>query len=146
MSNITINTKNATIELTKAFAKNASRYGSPAYIEVQNARKDYPNYRVVTVAQKTAKPKYKGLTFEYMEKYIAQHDNEGKNIMAQFLDLRGESKEAKENVAASAGYSEIKTWFFEQYPEIEKFHKDRKDLLKKIAAQRAEKQAAMAAA
>ena len=68
MSNITINTKNATIELTKTFSKNAAKYGSPAYMELQNARKDYPSFRVVTVAKKAAKPEYKGLTFEYMKK------------------------------------------------------------------------------
>lgn len=142
MSNITINTKNATIELTKTFSKNAAKYGSPAYIELQNARKDYPNYRVVTVAKKAAKPEYKGLTFEYMKKYIALHDDENKTIMAKFLDLRGESEEAKAIGALSAGYIEIKAWFFEQYPEIVKFHTDREAILKDAVAKQAAKKAA----
>lgn len=142
MTNITINTKNATIELTKTFSQKAAKYGSPEYMELQSARKDYPSYRVVTVGKKPTKNEYKGLTFEYMKKYIALHDNEEKTIMAKFLDLRGESEEAKAIGAMSAGYIEIKAWFFEQYPEIEKFHKDREAILKNAVEKRAAKKAA----
>lgn len=140
MTNITINAKNHTIEMNKTFSKAASKFGSTEYLKLQNARKDYPTFRVVTVAKKTAKPEYKGLTFDYMKKYIAQHDNEEKTIMAKFLDLRGESEEAKAVGALSAGYIEIKAWFFEQYPAIQKFHEDRiatlKDAVEKQAAKK----------
>ena len=142
MSNITINTKNATIELTKTFSQKAAKYGSPEYMELQSARKDYPTFRVVTVGKKPTKNEYKGLTFEYMKKYIALHDNEEKTIMAKFLDLRGESEEAKAIGAMSAGYIEIKAWFFEQYPEIVKFHTDREAILKDAVAKQAAKKAA----
>ena len=140
--NITINTKNNTIELNKATAKAAAKFGSEAYKQLQEARRDNPTYRVVTVGKKVAKPEYKGLTFKYMEKYIALHDKEDKSIMAKFLDLRGESEEAKAVGAMSAGYPEIKAWFFEQYPEIVKFHTDREALLKDAVAKQAAKKAA----
>lgn len=139
---ITINRKNNTIELTKATAKAAAKFGSEAYKQLQDARKDYPTFRVVTVAQKTAKPEYKGLTYEYMKKYIAQHDDENNTIMAKFLDLRGESDEAKAIGALSAGYIEIKAWFFQQYPAIQKFHEDRIALLKDAVEKQAAKKAA----
>ena len=63
MSNITINAANHTIEMNKTFSKAASKYGTPEYIELQNARRDYPDFRTVTVAKKGAKPEYKGLTY-----------------------------------------------------------------------------------
>ena len=69
-----------------------------------------------------------------MKKYISLHDDEDKSVMAKFLDLRGESEDAKAIGALSAGYIEIKAWFFEQYPEIEKFHTDREALLKDAVA------------
>ena len=69
MNSIIINIKKHTIEMNKTTTKAASKYGTPEYNELQSARHDYPTFRVVTVAKKTAKPEYKGLTFEYMEKY-----------------------------------------------------------------------------
>ena len=142
MSNIIINNKNHSIEMNKAFSKAASVYGTPEYAELQNVRRDYPAYRIVTVAKKGPKSEYKGLTFEYMKKYIASHDDENKTIMAEFLDLRGESEVAKANGAMSASYIEIKAWFFEQYPEIQKFHDDRNAMLKNAMEKQAAKKAA----
>lgn len=54
MSNIIINSKNHTIEMNKAYAKKAAKYGSPEYNELQDVRRDYPAFRVVTVAKKAA--------------------------------------------------------------------------------------------
>ena len=42
----------------------------------------------------------------------------------------------------SAGYVEIQAWFFEQYPEIQKFHEDRIKLLKDAVDKQAAKKAA----
>ena len=142
MTNITINPKNRTIEMNKTFSAAASKYGSPEYVELQNARRDYPNYRVVTIAKKAAKSDYKGLTFEYMKKYIALHDDEEKSIMKEFLNLRGESEEAKAIGAMSEAYGKIKAWFFEQYPAIKEFHKKRDALLNDAVAKQAAKKAA----
>ena len=51
--NININTENATIELTsKKFATAAAKFGTDAYKMLQEARSDYPTYKVVTVARK----------------------------------------------------------------------------------------------
>ena len=87
MTAITINAKNRTIELTKTFATASSKFGSPEYEQLQMARKDYPNYKVVTItrkAPKSDKPTFKGLTYEYMEKYIKSHDNAEENMAEVF--------------------------------------------------------------
>ena len=66
MTNLTINNKARTIEMTKKFEKAASRFGSDEYKALQEARKDYPTYKVIVKAS-TAKSKesFKGLTYEY---------------------------------------------------------------------------------
>ena len=125
---MTINSKKMTIEVTKAFAKKASKFNTKEYKELQSVRRDYPDFEVVVRTSKTNKNSYKGLTFEYMETYIKAHDDENNSIMKDFLDLRGLSDEAIEAMADSASYGEIKAWFFEQYPQIKKFHERRENL------------------
>lgn len=135
MTSITINAKNRTIELTKTFAIAASKFGSNEYNELKEARLDNPSFRVVTIAKKTARPKFKGLTFEYMEKYISNHDDEAKSIMGEYKTLRAQTEEAEEALAVSASYNDIREWFFEKYPAVAQFHKTRARILadKKVA-------------
>lgn len=142
MTTISINSKNHTIEMNKSVAKAASKFGTPEYNELQEVRRAYPTYRVVTVAKKGPKPEYKGLTYEYMEKYIKTHDNEDNSFMSEYLMLRGLDEDGKKIDADSAGYTDIKEWFFQSFPAIQKYHADRDALLKKIAERKAEKQAA----
>lgn len=132
MTNLTINNKARTIEMTKKFEKAASRFGSDEYKMLQEARKDYPAYKVVvkTSAAK-GKESFKGLTYEYMEKYIAAHDDDDKTIMAEYKMLRAISDEAKEMSAAARPYGEMKKWFFDKYPAFKEFTKSCEKVLKK---------------
>lgn len=74
-----VNMFERTIVLTKKEMTAASRYGSDAYKALQEARRDYPGYEVIIVTRtvKTQRETYKGLTYEYMERYIKSHDEEG---------------------------------------------------------------------
>ena len=130
-TNIIINHTNCTITLTsKKFAAAASRYDTEAYKELQGARKDYPEYRVVTKSAHSKKTdSYKGLTYQFMESYIKSHDDENGSTMAMFNDLRATSEEAKVFGAESASYGEIRTWFLRQYPAFADFQKKRDALL-----------------
>ena len=130
MANLLINNSTKTIVITtKKFAAAASRYGSDAYGELQAARKDYPNYRVVTKTTRTKKvERYNGLTYEFMENYIKQHDEDGAKL-AEFYDLRATSEEAIALGAVSLSYGEIKSWFFQQYPAFAEFQKKREKTL-----------------
>ena len=117
--------------MTKKFAKAASRFGSDEYLNLQAARRDYPNYKVVIISRKSniKTDSYKGLTYEYMESYIKTHDYSDKNIMAEYEMLRGLSKEAQEALAEPCSYIEMKSWFLNKFPAIAEFHKKREDLL-----------------
>ena len=75
----------------------------------------------------------KGLTYEYMKKYILAHDDEKGSIMAIFHELRGNVvSEDDELQAESLTYGEIKMWFLDTYPEIKNFHESRADRIKAI--------------
>lgn len=129
MTNITINAKNATIELTKVFAKNASRFGSEEYKQLQQARADYPNYRVVVRKAAKSADCMKGLTIDYMLEYIDKNDkpfNEELTVKAAFLQITGRDENGDRiEGSESASYGEIKKWFLEQYPEVNKKQEQR---------------------
>jgi hypothetical protein len=126
-----INSRTQVIEMTKKFAKAAARFGSEEYNQLQQARRDYPNFKVVTVSRKapTQKDSYKGLTYSYMEAYIKAHDDAQQSIMAEYEMLRGLSDEAKEALAEACSYLEMKEWFLKKFPAIAEFHKKREALL-----------------
>ena len=126
---ITINSKNATIELTKVFAKAASRYGSDEYKQLQAARADYPTYRVVVRKAAKSADRMKGLTIDYMLEYIDKNDkdfNEEMTVKTAFLQITGRDENGNRIVGdESASYGEIKKWFLEQYPEVNKKQEQR---------------------
>ena len=128
MSNVTINRKSATIELTKKFEKAAARYGSDEYNTLQSVRSDYPNYRVVVRATKKSSDNHKGLTYSFMERYISNHDTDG-SIMKEFKELRGTTEEAMELEIGSEYYGRIKKWFIKTYPELETIMARRESLV-----------------
>lgn len=105
------------IEMSREFAKYAAVAGSEEYNLLQQTRKDYPTFRVVRkqIAKKKDKESYKGLTYEYMENYIKLHDDKDETIMKEYKEMR--------LLAAchSIRYPVIKKWFFNQFPEVEKF-------------------------
>ena len=133
MTTITVSARNHSLVLTKSFAAKAAIFGSDEYKMLQEARRDYPSYKVTVGKTKEAKNIYAGLDYAYMEKYIAAHDKDG-SIMAEYQMLRGESEEAKAIHARSASFLEIRSWFLKTFPAIEAFYTKRAALLTKKAA------------
>ena len=136
MTNITISARTHSLVLTKAFAAKAAIFGTDEYKMLQEARRDYPGYKVTVGKTKNKEQKnaFAGLDYDYMEKYIAAHDNAEKSIMAEYQMLRGESEEAKAINARSASFLEIRSWFLKTFPAIEAFYTKRAALLGKAAA------------
>ncbi len=136
-TNLKINAKNRTIEMSNTFAKTASIFGSDEYKDLQEVRRDYPNYRVVTVKQKGAgKADFANLSYDFMDKYIADHDECGE-LMKEYRALRGLDVNG-----VSEDYQTIKDWFLNTFPEFEKARSERQALLEKI---KKEKEARLAA-
>ena len=128
---MTINYTSMTIEMTKAESKAAGKVGTEAFKEMLSLMQQFPNYKIQVVTRAAAKKScdYKGLTYDYMEKYIQSHDDEDNSIMEQYQMLRGNTDAAKDALADSCSYQGIRKWFLEKFPEIAQFHEKRKNLL-----------------
>lgn len=116
---MTINYKNRAIELTKAEEKAASRYGTDAYNALREIRRDFPTFSVVVKKTSVKRDTFKGLTYDYMERYIKAHPVEGKNLLDDFYALLAKDANGgklDDEFAESASYGEIKKWFLNQYP------------------------------
>lgn len=116
-----INHENKTIVMDRTFAKFAENTRSEEYAHLQQVRRDYPDYTVTirTIKRNSEKETYKGLTYEYMEEYILNHETE-ENVLAiikEFHELRTISKCHKQGLR----YPTIKRWFLNKYPNVEKF-------------------------
>ena len=139
-----LNHKNRTIEVTKKLYIASSRFGTKEYSELQQVRRDYPTYTVVVIARKTKSVEFKGLTYNYMEKYIASHDADG-SIMEEYKMLTAKSEDAENACAEAVAYTDVKDWFLDKYPEIENFHDKRDEILKKVAERKEAKKSAKVA-
>lgn len=133
---LTLNTKNYTIEMDKKFAAAASNVFSDEYEKLQEVRRAYPNYKVVTVAHKEKTSGTSGLTFEFMELYIEKHDDEEQSIMAEFKVLRATDKESQALGMKGESYINIRAWFLNTFPEVESVTTKREQLLKDIREKR----------
>ena len=116
-----INHMNKTIELTKTENSAASKYKSDMYNTLKEVRQEYPNYTLVVTKKTTnRKSNYRGLNYQFMEKYIMAHD-ENKAIMKEFNTLRGKGNGELSGLSRSASYVEIKEWFLKKYPAIAEY-------------------------
>lgn len=104
------------IIMSRSFEKCASKVGTEEYQRLQMVRKDYPIFTVARKQIKKASHKetYAGLTYSYMESYIADHDDDG-SIMKHYSELR------LIGACHKVSYPTIKKWFLETYPEIAEF-------------------------
>ena len=134
---LTLNEKNFAIEMDKKFAAAAANVFSAEYEKLQEVRRAYPNYKVVTIARKEKTSGTSGLTFEFMELYIEQHDDEEQSIMSEFKALRATDDESKALGMKGESYLMIRAWFLNTYPEVENAAAKREKLLKDIREKRA---------
>lgn len=117
-NNLTIDHANKTITVSKQFHKASGKYGTEEYLVFEDLMSKFSDYRVVVRTQNRRNSNR--ISFEGMAKYIAKHDSNGE-IMDEFLIKRG-LKVDKDNKTSSESFHDIKTWFYEQYPELKKIN------------------------
>ena len=102
--------------MDRTFAKFAKIVGSEEYNLLQTARRDYEGFHVITrtIRRNDKKECYRGLTYDYMERYILLHDKAAER-KKEFDELRLIAE------CHSKRYPAIKQWFLQQYPEIAEF-------------------------
>ena len=124
----TIDHENKKIRLPKAFAKASGKYGSEEYRMLMEIKRDVPNYEVIVeTTRKQSKDNFKGLTYDYMERYIKKHNSK---LIEEFKILRGE-KENMNGLFKSRSYSQIKKWFLTNFPEVKNFETSRTEIINK---------------
>lgn len=129
------------IEMTKTEAKAAGKPNTPEYNTLLEQMKNFPSYQIEIVKSVAKKvDRFKGLDYDYMKKYIEGHKPD---LLETFYELRGLDKDGKKiGVAAAATYGEIKMWFLEQFPEIEKMAENVNNIIEKTREARAARKAA----
>ena len=113
---VRIDRANRQIVMDRTFARLSQIVGSDEYNRLQTARRDYEGFNVVTrtIRRNDKKECYRGLTYDYMERYILLHDKADER-KKEFDELRLIAE------CHSKRYPVIKQWFLQQYPEIAKF-------------------------
>ena len=110
-----INYEMATIEITKAEAKEAGVFKSEMYENLKEAR-EATGYKVVVKDTKRKADTMKGLTYAYMTIYIEKKAGDRKEaLMTEFNELRGCVNGKRDMLAEKATYGEVKAWFLKQF-------------------------------
>ena len=135
---MTINYEMKKIEMTKAESKEAGNPTSAKFEELMKLRSIFPDFAIIVKTTSVKRDTYKGLDYDFMKKYIEDHDNSDTNLK-EFYALRGMNEDGERDVLIEEHtYGEIKMWFLSTYPEIEKFNEKTNKKLKAIKAKRAE--------
>ena len=120
-NSLKVNFLTGEIVMDRTFARLCANTNSIEYTHLQEVRRDYPEYKVVTrtIKRNPNKETYKGLTYEYMQDYILRHESEDTalEVIKEFNELRTISKCHKRGMR----YPTIKRWFLNKYPEIAEF-------------------------
>ena len=133
-----INYEKKTIEMTKAESKEAGNPTSAKFEELMKYRSVFPDFTIIIKKTSVKRDTYKGLDYDFMKKYIEDHDNSDENLK-EFYKLRGMNENGeREAQIEEHSYGEIKMWFLSTFPEIEKFNDETNKKLKEIKAKRAE--------
>ncbi len=103
------------IEMSKNEAKKAGVYNSDEFKKLQELRAAFPTYAVEIIQKTKARDTMRGLTEDYMRRYIEKHC-EDESIKEEFEFLCGNSEDALEKAA----YGKLKKWFLDTFPEVEK--------------------------
>lgn len=117
-------------EMTKTEAKSAGKPNTDAYNTLLELMKNFPGYEIEIVKPASKKTdRFKGLDYNYMMDYIKSHNKE---LLKDFYTLRGLDENGKKvGMAAAASYGEIKMWFLEQFPEVEKMAETVNEIIEK---------------
>ena len=102
-----------TITLTKAFHEAAKEFGSEEYTKLQLVVSDNPNMKVVVRTTRSGNRKcdYKGLTYEYMRKFIRTMDRDNMIVFEEVIDHYKDFGQTGGEL-----YQNVKVWFLENYP------------------------------
>jgi Sec7-like guanine-nucleotide exchange factor len=106
---------NKKIIIGKSFSHKQSDIESEEYKQLCSVVQNFPEYKVEVkqIKKNPHKESYRGLTYDYMEKYI--------QIRGTALDLENYNQLRLLAQCHSKRFPVIKQWFLKNYPEVEKY-------------------------
>ena len=120
-SRLSVKYAKSVIEVNTIFAKMMENPRSDEYELLQKIKMENPGFTVCRrqIKSNPKKDTYKGLTYEYMKKYIKLHETkeEAEKVIAYLEDQILISKCHSQRLR----YPTIKKWFLAKYPEVAKF-------------------------
>ena len=113
--NINIDHTNRQIVIGKDFNRKQSDVESKEYKKLCEIVQIFPKFKVVirSIKKNPHKESYKGLTYEYMERYISVKGT--RQDRQEYDDMRLLAE------CHSKRFPVIKQWFLRKYPEVEKY-------------------------
>ena len=117
-----INMNKKTIELTKAEMKNAMEFGTKEYNNLQVARRDYPDYKVVEIKAKKNTSDFANLKMADIKGYVEKYGSEEQKASFAFISKRSVNEDGEYSEPQS--FFQIKTWFLNEFPEFKQIRKD----------------------
>lgn len=100
------------IELNATEARRAAKIGTEEYKELIEAKRNFPNFQIKVMPTRKSSYAFKGLTYEFMGRYISIHGTEEQ--LKEFNEMRDRDGES----GGAASYGEIKKWFLENFPKV----------------------------
>lgn len=113
---MTIIEKKMSIELTNAEMKEARKFGTKEYRDLQEARRDYPNFAVVVKKGKNNSD-FANLSMKTIKDYVAKHGDDEQKAALETLTKRNMDIDSDE-YAEPVSFFTIKTWFLNEFPEV----------------------------
>ena len=128
------------IELTTAEMKKAISTGSEEYKALQEARRDYPNYRVVEKKIKN-KSEFGKLTMKTIKAYVEKHGSDKQKNDLEIMTQKGVDMETGEYMEAASFFA-IKGWFLNTFPELKAQRAEHRQKVQEILRDAADRAAA----
>ncbi len=128
------------IELTTAEMKKAMIFGSDEYKALQEARRDYPNYRVVEKKIKN-KSEFGKLTMKTIKAYVEKHGSDKQKNDLEIMTQKGVDMETGEYMEAASFFA-IKGWFLNTFPELKAQRAEHRQKVQEILRDAADRAAA----
>lgn len=128
------------IELTTAEMKKAMIFGSDEYKALQEARRDYPNYRVVEKKIKN-KSEFGKFTMKTIKAYVEKHGSDKQKNDLEIMTQKGVDMETGEYMEAASFFA-IKGWFLNTFPELKAQRAEHRQKVQEILRDAADRAAA----
>ena len=135
-----------TIILTAAEEASASTFGSAEYRNLQEARRDYPDFKVVTEKKARGKKNaFSKINMDFIKRYVEKHGSDEQKGILKKLTSKSVDFETGE-YSEPTSFFEVKKWFLAEFPELKRSVIDHQKQVKDIMDAAEEKAAAAKAA